>query len=174
MNPIDLTPLPPSVQALLRHFDDLLDGNHGGAISREDKERLFQQEVGRLDPVAREVLGELNISLLLGTGTIQFSGLQEEGAGGLMARWTLAWPEQQQAGLPPATLLAFYGRGFHHPHLRGGTVGDWPLNVYTDEQAQEERGILRAIAACEVHNLVFQVGGDIRLIPATRRTRRER
>jgi len=35
---------------LLRHFADLRDGTHGGAVSRQDKERLFMAAVALLDP----------------------------------------------------------------------------------------------------------------------------
>jgi hypothetical protein len=62
-------------------------------------------------------------------------------------------------------LHAFYGAGFHHPHVRGGTVHDWPLNIFTEEQATAKLPTLRAIAAAEVHNLVFQ--RDYTIIPAT-------
>jgi hypothetical protein len=85
--------------------------------------------------------------------------------GGIDAIWALTWPEQRDAGISPVTLHAFYGAGFHHPHLRGGTVGDWPLNVFTEEQATAKLATLREIAAADVHNLVFQ--RDYRIIPAT-------
>ncbi len=49
------------------------------------------------------------------------------------AVWTLSWPEQEQAGILPVTLEAFFGHGFHHPHLRDATVGVWPLNVFSDQ-----------------------------------------
>jgi len=52
------------------------------------------------------------------------------------------------------------------PHLQSGTVGDWPLNVFDDEQAAAELPTLRAMAAADIHNLVFQLGGDYRIIPA--------
>lgn len=159
---------PPAFQALLRHFTDLLDGLHGGQSSRDEKEQLFRQEIARLDPVARDVLGELNAALLRRTGVVAFHPARRDAHGGLVASWTLSWPEQEAAGLHPVTLLGVYGRGFHHPHLRALTVGEWPLNVYDDEQAWAEREVLRAIVAGELHNLVFQVGGNIRLIPAFR------
>jgi hypothetical protein len=57
--------------------------------------------------------------------------------------------------------------GFHHPHLRGATAGTWPLNVFDDEQARAELPVLRAIAAADLHNLVFQ--RDFRIVPATTR-----
>jgi hypothetical protein len=44
---------------LLRHFADLRDGSHGGAISRKEKERLFTAAVALLDPYARQPLEEM-------------------------------------------------------------------------------------------------------------------
>jgi hypothetical protein len=149
---------------LLRHFADLRDGVHGNAVSRHDKERLFTEAVPLLDPYARQALSEINDDLLLGTGEILATGPRST-RDGVDAIWTLTWPEQRDAGLSPITLHAFYGAGFHHPHLRGGTVHDWPLNVFTEEQAAAKLTALREIAAAEVHNLVFQ--RDYRIIPAT-------
>jgi len=40
-------------------------------------------------------------------------------------------------------------------------------NVFDEEQAATELPNRRAMAAAGIHNLVFQLGGDIRLIPAT-------
>lgn len=34
---------------LLRHFADLRDGSHGGAVTRQDKEALFAAAVDLLD-----------------------------------------------------------------------------------------------------------------------------
>jgi hypothetical protein len=149
---------------LLRHFADLRDGVHGDVVSRQDKERLFAEAVPLLDPYARQALGEINDDLLLGTGEIQATGLRST-QDGVDAVWTLTWPEQRDAGISPITLHAYYGTGFHHPHLRGGTVRDWPLNVFTEEQAATKLATFREIASAEVHNLVFQ--RDYRIIPAT-------
>ena len=49
--------------------------------------------------------------------------------------------------------------------LAGGTVGDWPLNVFNSDQATAELPTLRASAAADLHNLVFQA--DFRIVPAT-------
>ena len=115
---------PAHLRGLLRHFADLRDGTHGdGAVTRADKERLFVSAVGRLDPHARQALAEMNDVLLLGTGTITATGVTTSPLGGVAATWTLGWPEQEQAGIDPISLQAFYGHGFHHPHLRGGTLG---------------------------------------------------
>ncbi len=161
------TPRPASVSALLRHFADLRDGTHGGASSREDKERLFVAAVPLLDPYARQALEEINIYLLLGTGEVTATGIRRSADGGIDAVWGLSWPEQRTAGIKPVVIRVYFGSQFHHPHLRGGSVGDWPLNVCDEEQAATELPTLRAIAAADLHNLVLQLGGDVRIIPAT-------
>jgi len=151
---------------LLRHFADLRDGVHGDAVSRRDKERLFANAVTLLDGYARQALSEINDGLLLGTGEILATGVRST-TDGIDAIWALTWPEQRDADVSPITLQAYYGAGFHHPHLRGGTVRDWPLNVFTQEQAAAKLATFRQIASAEVHNLVFQQ--DYRIIPATAR-----
>jgi hypothetical protein len=148
---------------LLRHFADLRDGTHGGAISRQDKERFFTTAVPLLDPYARQALREINTDLLLGTGEVIATGIRRPGDG-VEAIWALSWPEQQDAGISPVIIRAHYGVGTHHPHLRGGTVGDWPLNVFDEGQAAAELPVLRAVASADLHNLVFQ--RDYRIIPA--------
>ncbi|MEV5754501.1 hypothetical protein AB0L00_42405 [Actinoallomurus sp. NPDC052308] len=157
----------PTLPALRRHFEDLRDGTHGGVEARADKEERFADTVVLLAQYARRVLTEIDEGLLQGTGLIDESGLRRTEDGGLTASWTLSWPEQRAAGVRPITLNAHFERGFHHPHLRGATVGEWPLNVFTDEQAAAEVGTLRAIAAADLHNLVFQ--RDYRLVPAITR-----
>ena len=160
-------PRPASASALLRHFADLRDGTHGGARSRRDKERLFVATVPLLDPHARQALEEINTCLLLCTGEVTATGVRQSADGGPEAVWALTWPEQQAAGIKPIVIRAYFGAGFAHPHLQSGTVGDWPLNVFDEEQAAAELPILRALAAADVHNLVFQLGGDVRIIPAS-------
>jgi len=161
------TPRPASVSALLRHFADLRDGAHGGARSRRDKERLFAAAVPLLDPHVRQALEEINTYLLLGTGEVTGTGVRRSANGAVDAVWALSWPEQQAAGIQPILIRAYFGSGFAHPHLQSGTVGDWPLNVFDEEQAAAELPTLRAMAAVDIHNLVLQVGGDVRTIPAT-------
>jgi hypothetical protein len=151
---------------LLRHFADLRDGTHGGASSRRDKERLFTAAVGLLDPYARQVLDEINRYLLLDTGEVTATGVGRSADGGVDAVWALSWPDQQDAGINPLAIRAYYGVGFLHPHLQSGTVGDWPLNVFDEEQAAAELPTMRAIASAELQNLVLELGGDIRIIPA--------
>ncbi|MCU1492722.1 MAG: hypothetical protein JWO62_486 [Acidimicrobiaceae bacterium] len=158
---------PGHLTGLLRHFSDLRDGTHGGSVSRRDKEAHFAHAVELLAPVARQALDEINAHLLLGSGTVVATGLQRKADGSSSASWDLVWPEQLEAGIAPVSLRAYYGFGFHHPHLRGATVGDWPLNVFTIHDATDQLCILRAIATSDLHNLVFQA--DYRIIPAVTR-----
>ena len=161
-------PIPANVTSLIRHFSDLRDGVHGGATSRRDKEARFAEEVDLLAPVATKALGEVNTYLLLDSGTVRATGLRRSADGGVSAAWELSWPEQRNVGVPPITFHAYFGAGFHHPHLRGATVGDWPLNVFSVQDATDQLPILRAIATSDLHNLVFQ--SEYRIIPAITRT----
>lgn len=156
--------------ALMRHFVDLRDGTHGGSASRHDKETHFAHAVDLLGPVARQALEEINSYLLLDTGKIVATGLQREADGSMSASWELVWPEQQTVGVAPVTICAYYGIGFAHPHLRGATVRDWPLNVFNSQDATDQLPIVRAIATGDLHNLVFQ--SDYRIIPAVTRPAR--
>ncbi len=149
-----ISPPPEYIAALMRHFVDLRDGTHGGVASRPDKERFFRAAVTLLDPHARLALTEINAHLLLGTAEVTASGIRN-GRDGVDAVWALSWPEQQAAGVRPIVIRAFYGAHAHHPHLQGGTVGDWPLNVFDAEQAAAVLPTLRDIASAEIHNLVF-------------------
>ncbi|MEV0237138.1 hypothetical protein [Nonomuraea sp. NPDC050786] len=154
----------PMNQALIRHFCDLRDGIHGQAVSREDKERLFATATELLDPVARRALDEVNADLLLGTGDVVSSGVTRSREGGLNAMWSLTWPEQRASHVQPIAVVAHYGCDFHHPHLRGNTVGDWPMNVFDTADAEAQLDTLRVIAAGDAHNLVFQE--SYQLMPA--------
>ena len=131
------------------------------------KERLFTNAVALLDPYARQVLDEIKANLLLDTGDVTATGVRRSADGGVDAIWALSWPDQQAAGIRRLVIRAYYGLGFLHPHLQSGSVGDWPLNVFDEEQAAIELSTLRAMAAAAIHNLVFQLGGDVRIIPAT-------
>ena len=156
--------VPAHLTSLRRHFIDLRDGVHGDAVSRRDKEAVFAKEVDLLSPVARQALREVNTHLLLDSGTVSETGLQHSEDGGMSATWELSWPEQREARVPPIKLHAYFGTSFHHPHLRGATVGDWPLNVSSAQDAADQLPILRAIATSDLHNLVFQA--DYRIVPA--------
>jgi hypothetical protein len=150
----------------LRHFADLRDGTHGGTTSRREKERLFAEAIALLDPYARQALEEINSDLLLDTGEITATGVRRSLTAGLNSVWALSWPEQRAARIKPIVIRAYFGIGSPHPHLQGATVGDWALNIFDEHQAAAELATLRTISAAEIHNLVFQTGGDYRIIPA--------
>jgi hypothetical protein len=156
--------IPAYVRALMRHFVDLRDNTHGGFTGRQDKEDHFARAVELQHPVASQVLREMNTLLLLESGRISGTGSRRTPDGGLAASWALSWPEQRSAGVSPVVLMAHYGIGFHHPHLRGATVGDWPLNIFTRSDAADQIHLLRAIAGAELHNLVFEA--DYTIVPA--------
>jgi hypothetical protein len=156
--------VPAYLTGLTRHFEDLRDGTHGGSVSRKGKEAHFETAVQLLAPVARQVLTELNTTMLLESGQITETGLRRATDGGLDATWALSWPEQRAVGVDPIALNAFFGGGFHHPHLRGSTIGDWPLNVFSDEDAAGQLSVMRSIAAGDLHNLVYRA--DYRIVPA--------
>src|ERR1700722_9944043 len=155
--------IPAYITSLIRHFEDLRNGTHGGSASRKDKETHFERAVRLLAPIARQVFSEMNMSLLLDTGKLTETGLQRSEDGGLNASWALSWPEQRAAKVQPIMLQAHFGSGFHHPHLRGTTVEDWPLNVFSEEDAAAQLSILRAIASSDLHNLVYL--SDYRIVP---------
>src|ERR1700745_2103263 len=109
----------------------------------------------------------MNARLLLDTGQLTETELRRTAEGGLLASWVLSWPEQQAAGVEPLALHAYFGGRFHPPHLRGTTVHDWPLNVFSGEDAAAQLSILRAIASSDLHNLVYRA--DYRIVPAVNR-----
>jgi hypothetical protein len=164
---MDTRDQPAHLLALRRHVEDLRDGTHGGAEPRAEKEALFEHSADWLAPVALGVLEETDDVLLLSTGDLADSGMQREDDGTLAREWTLSWPEQRQRGIAPVTLRAWFGSGFHHPHLRGATVHDWPLNIYAESDAADLLPVLRSVVAADLHNLVFQA--DWRIVPAATR-----
>jgi hypothetical protein len=101
MQEIPQRKIPAYITSLIRHFEDLRDGTHGGSASRQDKEAHFEKAVQLLAPIARQVLTEMNTSLLLGTGQLTETGLQRTADGGLDASWALSWPEQRASGVQP-------------------------------------------------------------------------
>ena len=155
--------IPAYITSLIRHFEDLRDGSHGGSASRKDKEAHFEKAVHLLAPIARQVLTEMNSSLLLDTGQITETPLRRTADRGLNVSWALSWPEQRAAGVEPIVLRAYFGGGFHHPHLRGSTVGDWPLNVFSDEDAAAQLSILEPSrpAICIIWFIVRTIGSSL-------------
>jgi hypothetical protein len=141
-------------------FKDLRDGTHGGSASRKDKEAPFRKGTTTAGfhrpPGSHRDEHEL---------TARRRAAHRDGTtthNGLNASWALSWPEQRAAGVQPIVLHAYFRGGFHHPHLRGTTVQDWPLNVFSDKDAAAQLSILRAIASSDLHNLVYRA--DYRIV----------
>src|SRR5438132_13971437 len=88
--------VPAYITSLIRHFEDLRDGTHGGSANRRDKEAHFEKAVQLLAPIARQVLTEMNGSLLLDTGQLSETGLRRTADGGLNASW--ARSEERRVG----------------------------------------------------------------------------
>ena len=107
--------VPAYITSLIRHFEDLRDGTHGGSASRKDKEAHFEKAVQLLAPIARQVLSEMNTSLLLDTGQLTETGLRRTADGGLTASWALSWPEQQAAGVEPIAAPRLFRRQLPPP-----------------------------------------------------------
>src|SRR5258706_6331831 len=93
--------VPAYITSLIRHFEDLRDGTHGGSASREDKEAHFENAVQLLAPVARQVLNEMNMNLLRETGQLTEPELRRTPDGALNAPWALSWPQHKAAGIEP-------------------------------------------------------------------------
>ena len=82
---------------LLRHLQDLRTGTYEGVQSRSEKEDLYRRGIELLRPVAVAILEEANTMFLRGSGDIQVIGTEDDGSGGLEARFELSWPEQRAA-----------------------------------------------------------------------------
>src|SRR5258708_12400830 len=119
--------IPAYITSLIRHFEDLRDGTHGGSATRKDKEAHFEKAVQLLAPISRQVLTEINRSLLLNTGQLTETGLRRITDGGLNASWVFSWPEQRAAGIAPIMPQANFRGASHHPHLRSTTSHTCPL-----------------------------------------------
>jgi hypothetical protein len=142
-------------------------GTHGGVSSRREKEELFAKAVLLIDPYARRALDEINQGLLLGTGEATGTGVKPQAAGGIEAEWTLTWPLQQAAGIARAGNLA---RPLRH-RVPSPAPAQRQHRRLAAQRVRRGTGsaelpTLRAMAAADLHNLVFQLGGDVRIIPA--------
>lgn len=166
-------PIPSTVSSddLLRYLQDLRSGIYEGAMSRGAKEVVYRQGIKLLRSVAVEILEEANTLLLIGTGTVQMIGPEEDGSGGLVTRFELSWPEQRAARvkrgpngpLQPVRIVVNYSQGFLHPHLSGRFAGFWPFQVTSAADAGRQKGVLAAIVELELHQRIFET--DWRILP---------
>jgi hypothetical protein len=76
------------ITSLIRHFEDLRGTVHTGLRkSKGQRKPNFEKAVQLLAPVARQVLNEMNTSLLLDTGQLTETRLRRTVDGGLRASW---------------------------------------------------------------------------------------
>ena len=147
---------------LLRHFADLRDGTHGGAISRQDKERLFTAAVALLDPYALQPLEEININLLLGTGEVTATGVRRSRDGstrfGLCRGPNSRPPGSARSSSAPITARELTTRICREVPSATGR------SMCSSRGRRRPSCRLRAVASADLHNLVFQ--RDYRIIPA--------
>jgi len=161
--------LPPRATDIFRHLSDLRSEAYEGAHAWPDRVQVFRHAVSLLDPVVRRILGQANETFLRNGGSIHHHG-GEDRDGGAYAHWELSWPEQRQATarhggrVEPIQVIAVFGRGNTHPHLRGAAAGMWPCQVTSPADAERQEPIVRAIVECELHERIFQ--GTWQVIPA--------
>ncbi len=158
---------------LLRHLDDLVRRGYEGATSWPDRLALFHQAVDLLDPVVRDAFADADTLFLEGTGEVTRRGVAHDD-GSVAEHWELSWPRQRDAvsrhggPVPPVQVIAWFKRSFNHPHLRGSTAGDWPLQVTTTEDATRQAPIVHAIVEAELHQRIYE--GRYPVMPVAVRT----
>jgi DNA-binding IclR family transcriptional regulator len=157
---------------LMRHLADLRAVAYEGAVGRDAQQRTFQEAARLLEPVVEEILGELNDRLLLGSGTISKTEAESQ-ADGAAVSWSLSWPDQRAAivrasGMPlePVSVVARLRPSHIHGHLGGSYFGDWPMQIVSADDARRQAPVVLAIAEAELHQRIFDAGGNWRLVPA--------
>lgn len=157
---------------LMRHLADLRAMAYEGAAGRDGQEKTFRDATRFLGAVVEEMLGEANDRLLLGSGKVERVEAETE-ADGASVRWSLSWPDQRAAivrttgkPLEPVSVVARLRPSHIHGHLGGSYFGDWPMQIVSIQDAERQAPILLAIIEAEIHQRVFEAGGNWRLIPA--------
>lgn len=157
---------------LMRHLADLRAVAYEGAAGRDGQLQMFRAAANYLSPVVEEILGELNERLLLGSGatTRDEAGSEADGAA---VTWSLSWPDQREAivratgkPLEPIAVVARLRPTHIHGHLGGSYFGDWPMQIISADDARRQAPIVLAIVEAELHQRVFEAGGNWRLVPA--------
>lgn len=156
---------------LIRHLDDLRTGSYEGATTRAEREAIFRLAVELLSGTVLAALEAANLRLLERRGTVVFTGVTDDGDGGIAASWELSWPEQQaspgrlQPGpVAPVQVRAIFPRGWTHGHLRGGRLGNWPLQVTSAADVPGFGPVIGAIIAAELHEVIYESAGTWKVI----------
>ena len=161
--------LSPRAEDMLRHLADLVTSTYEGAASWSERRGLFHRAVELVDPVVRRVLEDTDAMFLDRTGDIVARTVEQDD-GSVAAHWELSWPRQREATsrdggtVAPIQVIAWFHRSFNHPHLRGTTAGDWPLQVISTQDADRQEPIIRAIVEAELHQRIFE--GRWPVVPA--------
>jgi DNA-binding IclR family transcriptional regulator len=157
---------------LMRHLADLRAVAYEGAVGRDSQLQVFHEATRLLDPVVRDVLEETNERLLLGSGTIS-QQREESQTDGAAVSWSVSWPDQRAAivratgePLQPVAVIARLRPSHIHGHLGASYFGDWPMQIVSAHDAQRQAPIVLAIVEAELHQRVFEAGGNWRLVPA--------
>lgn len=167
-----------------RHIHDLRVHSYEGAMTRQDREKVFCEAFDLMTPVAEKVLRDLSTYFLSNLGRARTYPPSRVEEGGLIGFWELTWPMQQQAknrfdGAPlePLAIHAVFpmrhtlGMEWTHPHfamLRSccheGLAAAWPMQVTTQEDALRQEPILRVLAEGELHEKTFLADLNWRLL----------
>ncbi len=153
-----------------RHLQDLVTRTFEGAAGWPERVGLFDRAADLLDPVVRAALGQADELFLDRTGTIERRRATPPD-GGVAEHWELSWPRQRSAvgrdggPVPPVQVIALFRRGFSHPHLRGSTAGDWPMQVLDEADAARQAPVVAAIVEAELHQRIFE--GRWGVVPRT-------
>lgn len=157
---------------LMRHLADLRSVAYESAVGRDAQQRTFQAATRLLGPVVEEILGDVNERLLLRSGSISTEQAETQ-PDGASVRWSLTWPDQRAAivratGMPldPISVVGRLRPSHIHGHLGGSYFGDWPLQIVSVADARRQAPIVLAIVEAELHQRIFEAGGNWRLIPA--------
>lgn len=161
------------IEDMRRHLSDLEHNYYDEAVDRADRDEVFKKAFELLTPSAVQVLEDMNQWLVNGMGTVNVNRPEPDGQDGINGSWTLTWPKLEAAtnvhsGQPlrPVTIDAVYPGHWTHGHLARlheglpAEVTAWPMQVLTTEDAARQEPILRAIAEAELHERLYQAGGD--------------
>jgi hypothetical protein len=165
------------VEDMSRHLADLEHDYYDEAKSRPERDVVFRNAFDLLTPMAVAVLEDMNEWLVSGAGTVETNEPVPDDAGGINGSWTLTWPRLERGvnvhngePLQPVTIDAVYPGHWTHGHLARlhsglpAEVTAWPMQVRTEADALRQEPILRAIAEAEIHERVYQLNGDWRLV----------
>ncbi|WP_410673697.1 hypothetical protein [Amycolatopsis sp. cmx-4-68] len=146
----------PRIADLLRHLEDLRTDTYEGATAWPDRVRRFELAAGLLNPVVSSCFGHVDRELLDGTGRIRRELRIVDSAA--VARWQLSWPVPAERELPPVQVLLKFPRSSPHPHLTGTTIGSWPVQVTSAEDAHRQSAVVSTVIEAELNKRIWDFG----------------